>query len=86
MAEFDKTTHIRNKDGEIVRENHYIMKVTNGETRFERPPKSGNWFNPDGSRIESAKAVDAMAADLLPKEATAPSQPIQNNSANAKSK
>lgn len=86
MAEFDKVVHVRNGKGEITRENHYILRVANGEARFERPPKSGIWYSGDGKLINAEKSIDSMADSLVPKEATPITGAGQTFASNAKSK
>lgn len=53
---FDLTTHKRNRKGQIISTNHY-RRICKGQTVFyERPPGSGNFYWPDGSVKELAKA------------------------------
>lgn len=63
---FDLRTHHINKEGKIIRETHYVLKISGGQQLFERPPKSGNWYSPDGRLVESKEQVKD-AEDLLAK-------------------
>ncbi len=49
---FDYRVEIRNKKGKVAQYQPYRMKVDKNGTRLERPPGSGNWYNPDGTLLE----------------------------------
>lgn len=86
MSEFDKTVHIRNSKGEIIKQNHYILRVANGTSKFERPPKSGKWYNPDGTLVNAEESINVMADELLDSKATVSNPTGQAKPTDTKSK
>ena len=54
---FDYTTHRRNSKGKIVELMPYRMRITKDGVRLERPPGSGEFFNPDGSPVVEAVII-----------------------------
>ena len=42
---FDLRTHLFDNQGRLVKKNHYVLRVINGVSYYERPVNSGNlWF------------------------------------------
>jgi hypothetical protein len=60
--QFDLKTHVRDAKGNIVQENHYELTIKNHVMEFERPPKSGNFYDGSGTLLRSAdKATQAKS-------------------------
>lgn len=53
MKSFDYITHLRNKKGKIYATQPYRMFVSKEGVKLERPPGSGEFFNPDGTPVKT---------------------------------
>lgn len=60
---FDYRVEIRNRKGKVTQLQPYRMKVDKNGTKLERPPGSGNWYNPDGTLL-SGPIKDAREAEI----------------------
>lgn len=52
---FDLNVHVRNGKGEIVEENHYILRINGDVREFERPPGSGIIYDEAGTLLRREK-------------------------------
>lgn len=61
---FDLNVHVRNGKGEIIEENHYILRIEGDKREFERPPGSGLIYDEAGTllRREKIQAESGKAA------------------------
>lgn len=59
MNKFDFITHKRNSKGQIIGKNPYRVYIKGGETKYERPPGSGNMYAPNGELL-SGPLYDEM--------------------------
>ena len=65
---FDLKTQRLNKKGQVTHRQPYRLYVKNGVQMFERPPGSGNFFNPDGTPILKKEDKKAKAQKVVVKE------------------
>lgn len=78
MSQFDhKVQHVDPSTGAILKEEHYIMKISQGRTLYQRPPKTGPWYNPDGTLHEEAPVVAAAPAPAVAAEPDAAAKAIK---------
>lgn len=54
---FDWQVEHYNKQGQVVRANHYRMVVDSEGKRMERPPGSGKWYSEAGTLIKDESAA-----------------------------
>ena len=59
---FDFRTQRMNKKGQVTSKTPYRLFIDKGVQKFERPPKSGVFYNADGSLIPSEPKVMAKEA------------------------
>lgn len=71
---FDLRTQKLNKKGQVVQKNPYRLYVTNGISKFERPPGSGTFYSADGTLLQEkvsdkikkqSKELASLKDDLL---------------------
>lgn len=48
---FNLTTHHRDKKGNIIKHDPYVLVIENGVKKFERPPGSGVWYAENGELL-----------------------------------
>lgn len=63
---FDLNVHVRNGKGEIIEENHYILRIEGDKREFERPPGSGLIYDEAGTLLRKEKGEAKAKVQVKP--------------------